>query len=181
MRPPAVSPELVEGLVRIRKKPKARPRKWSRQCYRYRSTQVVYALSRSRGRRLYGHGPVYGVDDDNKVLPRLFDKLVRVSRVGEFSVGHIPSWDEYKVPIVNDLRFMTGTNSSWQRPIAFDYGGYTPRRCSVQSSLGRCFGPSAAWEVRRSVLSDLFRIFEMWSRCNPNPKRKSAICVAYAV
>ena len=89
--------------------------------------QVAYAMSRSREHGgILGHGPIYGLDDDNKILPELLDMLVRVKRVGVFPVGNLGAYG-FESPLVDDSGYVSGSGSLWQphnRKFPFDFGGF---------------------------------------------------------
>ena len=88
--------------------------------------QVVYALSRTEENGgLLGHGPVYGLDDDNKLQPDLLDLLTRVDRIGIVPIGNLGA-DMWERPIVDELGSIVESGSPWQdgRKYAFDYGGF---------------------------------------------------------
>ena len=89
--------------------------------------QVAYALSRPREHGgVLGHGPLYGLDDDNKMLPELMDMLVRVERVGVLPVGNLGAYG-FESPIVDESGYVSGSGSLWQpfnRKFAFDFGGF---------------------------------------------------------
>ncbi|MCJ1307950.1 Galactosylgalactosylxylosylprotein 3-beta-glucuronosyltransferase 2 [Agyrium rufum] len=88
--------------------------------------QMVYALSRPEERGgLLGSGPVYGLDDDNKILPDLLDLLIRVERIGVVPVGNLGATG-FEAPIINELGEIIQSESLWQfRKYAFDYGGFS--------------------------------------------------------
>ena len=91
--------------------------------------QVVYALSRPEASGgLFGHGPVYGLDDDNKVLPDLLGLLTQVDRIGIVPVGNL-GMDSYEEPVVDNLGNIVESESlwgpEWGRKYAFDYGGFS--------------------------------------------------------
>lgn len=86
--------------------------------------QVVYALSKPGPRGLFRHGPVYGLDDDNKILPDLLDLLIKVQRVGVVPVGNLAG-GRWETPVINaDTGLVTDSDSPFRRKFAFDYGGY---------------------------------------------------------
>jgi hypothetical protein len=65
--------------------------------------QVVYALSRPKERGgLLGPGPVYGLDDDNRMLPDLLDLLIKVDRIGIIPMGNLGA-DGYERPVLDEL------------------------------------------------------------------------------
>jgi hypothetical protein len=101
--------------------------------------QVTYALSGSNG-GLFGHGPVYGLDDDNKILPELLTLLTKLTRIGAFPVGNLArGWES---PILDDAGFIIDTDSDFKRKFSFDYGGY-----SFNSSLlGTLISAPALWK-----------------------------------
>lgn len=78
--------------------------------------QMAYALSRPMPRGLFGHGPVYGMDDDNQVMPEFYDHAVTISRFGIIPVaafldaGHATLDEEL---IVNDKGVVTGIRAGW--------------------------------------------------------------------
>ena len=90
--------------------------------------QIVYALSRSKEQGgLFGHGPVYGLDDDNKILPDILSILTNVNRVGVFPMGNLGA-DGWEEPTVNEMGQVIESGSLWQpenRLYAFDYGGFS--------------------------------------------------------
>ena len=88
--------------------------------------QVVYALSRPEERGgLLGPGPVYGLDDDNKMLPDLLGLLVRVDRIGIVPVGNLGA-DAWEAPVVDELGEIVESESLWGfRKYAFDFGGFS--------------------------------------------------------
>ena len=99
--------------------------------------QLVYGLSRSFPKGLYGHGPVYGLDDDNKILPELLSLLTNVRRIGVLPVGNLGSgWES---PILDDLGKVTGSDSRWQRKFPFDFGGLAINSSLLGSAIS---GPS---------------------------------------
>ena len=89
--------------------------------------QVVHALSQSKEHKeLLGHGPVYGLDDDNKISPNLLSILTQVRQVGVFPMGNLGAygWEE---PVVDETGTVVGSGSLWQpenRLYPFDYGGF---------------------------------------------------------
>ena len=89
--------------------------------------QVAYAMSRPREHGgILGHGPIYGLDDDNKMLPELLDMLVRVERVGVFPVGNLGAYG-FESPLVDESGYVSGSGSLWQpfnRKFPFDFGGF---------------------------------------------------------
>ena len=89
--------------------------------------QLAYAMSRPREHGgIFGHGPIYGLDDDNKILPELLDMLVKVQRVGVFPVGNLGAYG-FEAPIVDESGYVSGSGSLWQpwnRKFPFDYGGF---------------------------------------------------------
>jgi len=119
--------------------------------------QVVYALSRPRPRGLFRHGPVYGLDDDNMMMPDLLGILVRVQRVGVFPVGNFPRGD-WEIPTVDEKTgFITGSTSPLQgRKFAFDYGAY-----AINSSLlgtmipGPSFWKHTSWAGETEFLDQI--------------------------
>ncbi|KAF2755455.1 hypothetical protein EJ05DRAFT_478466 [Pseudovirgaria hyperparasitica] len=84
--------------------------------------QVAYSLSRPQPRGLLGHGPVYGLDDDNKILPELLTLMTKLVRVGVFPVGNLRAGD-WEKPTIDD-GVVTGTDSPWQRKFSLDYGAF---------------------------------------------------------
>ncbi|MCJ1479308.1 RNA polymerase II subunit A C-terminal domain phosphatase [Lambiella insularis] len=88
--------------------------------------QVVYALSRPEDRGgLLGPGPVYGLDDDNKMLPDLLSLLIKVDRIGIVPVGNLGA-DAWEAPVVDELGEIVESESLWQwRKYAFDFGGFS--------------------------------------------------------
>jgi hypothetical protein len=87
--------------------------------------QVAYALSRPTG-GIFGHGPVYGLDDDNKILHNLLDLLVKVERVGVFPIGNLGAYG-FEEPEVDSAGQVVGSGSLWQplgRKFPFDFGGF---------------------------------------------------------
>ena len=90
--------------------------------------QIVYALSRSKEHGgLMGHGPVYGLDDDNKILSDILGVLTRVNRVGVFPMGNLGA-DGWEEPIVDEMGLVIESGSLWQpeeRLYPFDYGGFS--------------------------------------------------------
>ena len=88
--------------------------------------QVVYALSRPDAfGGLFGPGPVYGLDDDNKIQPDLLSMLTKVERVGVLGIGNLGP-DMWERPVVNELGELMGSESLWQdRKYPFDYGGFS--------------------------------------------------------
>ena len=87
--------------------------------------QMVYALSRPKG-GVFGHGPVYGLDDDNKILPGLLDMLVKVQRVGVFPIGNLGELG-FEDPLVDAHGEVVGSGSLWQpqeRRFPFDFGAF---------------------------------------------------------
>jgi Glycosyltransferase family 43 len=89
--------------------------------------QMVHSLARDRAQGgLFGHGPVYGLDDDNKILPELLDYLVQVQQIGVLPVGNFGTTDGYEKPILNYIGEVMGSESPWfTRKYPFDYGGFT--------------------------------------------------------
>ncbi|KAI4148616.1 MAG: hypothetical protein LQ340_005025 [Diploschistes diacapsis] len=89
--------------------------------------QVAYAMSRPREHGgILGHGPVYGLDDDNRMLPELLDMLTRLERVGVLPVGNLGAYG-FESPIVDDSGYVIGSGSIWQpatRIFPFDFGGF---------------------------------------------------------
>ena len=88
--------------------------------------QVVYALSRPEERGgLLGPGPVYGLDDDNKILPDLLDLLIKVNRIGIIPMGNLGA-DGYETPVLDELGEVVESESLWSyRKYAFDYGSFS--------------------------------------------------------
>lgn len=88
--------------------------------------QVVYALSRPEERGgLLGPGPVYGLDDDNKMLPDLLDLLIKVDRIGIIPMGNLGA-DGYETPVLDELGEVVESESLWSyRKYAFDYGSFS--------------------------------------------------------
>ena len=90
--------------------------------------QVAHALSRPKEHGgIFGHGPVYGLDDDNKMMPGLLDMLVKVERIGVLPVGNLGAYG-FEEPIVDSTGLVVGSGSIWQpasRKFAFDYGGFS--------------------------------------------------------
>ena len=88
--------------------------------------QVVHALSRPLDHGgILGHGPVYGLDDDNKILPELLSYLIKVDRLGVMPVGNLGA-DGFEAPIVNDLGEVVDSESLWMfRRFPFDFGGFS--------------------------------------------------------
>jgi hypothetical protein len=88
--------------------------------------QVVHALSRPLDHGgIIGHGPVYGLDDDNKIVPELLSYLTRVDRLGVMPVGNLGA-DGFEAPIVNDLGEVVDSESLWMfRKYPFDFGGFS--------------------------------------------------------
>lgn len=88
--------------------------------------QVVYALSRPEDRGgLLGPGPVYGLDDDNKMLPDLLSLLIKVDRIGIVPVGNLGE-DAWEEPVVDELGEIVESESLWPwRKYAFDFGGFS--------------------------------------------------------
>jgi hypothetical protein len=92
--------------------------------------QMVNALSRPTASNpsksgILGHGPVYGLDDDNKMQSDLLTVLTRVVRCGVFPVGNLGGPGGWESPTVDDEGVVTGANGPWPRTFPFDYGGYT--------------------------------------------------------
>ena len=89
--------------------------------------QLAYSMSRPREHGgILGHGPLYGLDDDNKVVPELLDMLVKLERVGVFPVGNLGPYG-FEAPIVDEDGYVSGSGSLWQpwnRKFPFDYGGF---------------------------------------------------------
>ena len=105
--------------------------------------QVVYALSRPEQRGgLLGPGPVYGLDDDNKMLPDLLDLLIKVKRIGIVPMGNLGA-DGYETPVLDELGEVVESESLWSyRKYAFDYGSF-----SFNSSLlGTVIGGPMFWK-----------------------------------
>jgi hypothetical protein len=102
--------------------------------------QMTYALSNSNS-GLLGHGPVYGLDDDNKMLPELLNILTKVTRVGAFPVGNL-GYDGWEGPIVDEEGVMIDTESGWKRKFSLDYGAYTFN----SSLLGTLITAPALWK-----------------------------------
>lgn len=90
--------------------------------------QVAHALSRPKEHGgILGHGPVYGLDDDNKILPGLLDMLVKVEHFGVLPVGNLGAYG-FEEPIVDSTGVVVGSGSLWQpsnRKFPFDYGGFS--------------------------------------------------------
>jgi len=88
--------------------------------------QVAYALSRPEGRGgVLGPGPVYGLDDDNKMLPDLLDLLIKVDRIGIIPMGNLGA-DGYETPVLDQLGEVVDSESLWSyRKYAFDYGSFS--------------------------------------------------------
>jgi hypothetical protein len=84
--------------------------------------QLVHALSRPQ-HGLLGHGPVYGLDDDNKILAGLLEMITKVVRIGVFPVGNLGP-DGWERPILNEEGEVVDSDSPWRRKFSFDYGGY---------------------------------------------------------
>jgi hypothetical protein len=102
--------------------------------------QMTYALSNSNS-GLLGHGPVYGLDDDNKMLPELLNILTKVTRVGAFPVGNL-GYEGWEGPIVDEEGVMIDTESGWKRKFSLDYGAYTFN----SSLLGTLITAPALWK-----------------------------------
>lgn len=102
--------------------------------------QMTYALSGSNG-GLLGHGPVYGLDDDNKMLPELLNVLTNVIRVGAFPVGNL-GFTGWEGPILDDEGVIVDTESGWKRKFSLDYGAYTFN----SSLLGTLITAPALWK-----------------------------------
>ena len=95
--------------------------------------QTVYALSRPGSAGLYGVGPIYGMDDDNKVIPNLFDLLTKVVQIGVFPVGNLgPGWETAIVD--DDLGAAIGG--------LFDYASFTYN----SSLLGTLISGPSFWK-----------------------------------
>ena len=114
--------------------------------------QLVHELTRPRPFPILGHGPVYGLDDDNKILPGLLDVLVKVMLVGVFPVGNLGSG--WEAPVVDEERgIVKGSTSPWgNRDFPFDYGGYTFN----SSALGTLITGPEFWEHRGFGGEDVF-------------------------
>lgn len=84
-----------------------------------------YAPSNPTGQGIFGHGPVYGLDDDNKMLSDLLTVLTRVVRCGVFPVGNLHGPGGWESPTMDEKGELTGADGPWTRPFSFDYGGYS--------------------------------------------------------
>lgn len=102
--------------------------------------QLVHALSRP-GHGLYGNGPVYGLDDDNKIVADLLELITRVVRIGVFPVGNLGP-DGWEKPILNEDGEVVDSNSPWRRKFSFDYGGYAFN----SSLLGTVISATKFWD-----------------------------------
>ncbi|KAF4548486.1 Hypothetical protein D9617_27g044530 [Elsinoe fawcettii] len=92
--------------------------------------QMVYALTRSGRGGLYGHGPVYGLDDDNLIVPGLLDRLIRVIRLGVVPVGNLSGgWE--KAEVDEDIGEAVGG--------LFDYGSFSYNSTLLGTAIS---GPS---------------------------------------
>jgi hypothetical protein len=105
--------------------------------------QVVYALSRPDAfGGLFGPGPVYGLDDDNKIQPDLMNMLVKVERIGVLGVGNLGP-DMWERPVVNELGEVIESESLWNgRKYPFDYGGF----CFNSTLLGTVVSGPMFWK-----------------------------------
>ncbi|TKX23061.1 putative glycosyltransferase family 43 protein [Elsinoe australis] len=98
--------------------------------------QMVYALSRAGTSGLYGHGPVYGLDDDNKILPNLLDRLIEVVRLGVFPVGNLSGDDGWEKALIDEtLSVVVGG--------LFDYGSFTYN----STVLGTLISGPSFWKI----------------------------------
>jgi hypothetical protein len=88
--------------------------------------QLIYSLTQTRERGgLLGHGPVYCLDDDNKMAPELLGILTRLHRIGVFPVGNFGVKGGYEKPTVSPIGEVMGSNSPWpNRTYPFDNAGY---------------------------------------------------------
>ena len=89
--------------------------------------QVAHALSpNSLDGGLLGHGPIYGLDDDNKILPDLLSLLIKVQRIGAFQIGGFETATAWEGPQVDDdTGEVKSSNSPFVRRFGFDYGAFT--------------------------------------------------------
>lgn len=88
--------------------------------------QSIYALSQKWQRGgVLGHGPVYCLDDDNKILPELLTLMTRLKRIGVFPVGNFGVPGGYEIPILSPIGEVMGSNSPWpNRTYPFDNAGF---------------------------------------------------------
>lgn len=119
--------------------------------------QVVYAMSRPRPRGLFRHGPVYGLDDDNKLLPDLLDILIGVQRVGVFPVGNFPHGGWESPAIDEKTGFVAGSTSPLQgRKFAFDYGAYAFNSSLLGTMIsGPSFWKHTSWAGETEFLEQV--------------------------
>ncbi|KAI1621170.1 nucleotide-diphospho-sugar transferase [Exophiala viscosa] len=101
--------------------------------------QMVYALSRQGVGGLYGHGPVYGLDDDNKILPELLNKITQVVRVGVVPVGNLGFWGWETPDVDKELGEVTHPGNHIG---TFDYGGFAFN----SSLLGTAISGPSFWK-----------------------------------
>ena len=88
----------------------------------------------------WADGPVYGLDDDNKILPGLFSLLVKVERIGVIPVGNLGG-EGWEAPGINDFGDVVEPGDR-NRKYGFDYGGYTFN----SSLLGTQISGAAFWK-----------------------------------
>ena len=88
--------------------------------------QLIYTLTKSRQRGgLFGDGPVYCLDDDNKIVTGLLDLLKKVGHIGVFPVGNFGVKGGYEKPIISPIGEVMGSNSPWKnRTYPFDNAGF---------------------------------------------------------
>lgn len=125
--------------------------------------QMVYALSRQSGAGIYGHGPVYGLDDDNKILPELLDRITRLERIGVLPVGNLlGGWESPSVD--EDLGEVVGAANLLG---SFDYGGLAFN----SSLLGTAISGPSFWKW-----TDFAREGELMAQFTSNVRDLEPLC-----
>ncbi|KAH8667121.1 nucleotide-diphospho-sugar transferase [Xylariales sp. PMI_506] len=130
--------------------------------------EMVYALSRPRPRGLFGHGPVYGMDDDNEIAPNLLGMLTKLIRLGVFDVGMAKSdgtVDFWEGPIVNNDGVITGSTGPPGRKFSLDYGAFAYNSSVLGSYLkGPYFWDFKGWAGETEFLE---RMVDKYSQLEP--------------
>ncbi|KAF2220361.1 hypothetical protein BDZ85DRAFT_204567 [Elsinoe ampelina] len=127
--------------------------------------QMIYALTRSGRGGLYGHGPVYGLDDDNKIVPGLFDKLVKVVRLGVVPVGNLLVGPDLvgfeKAKVDEDIGEAVGG--------LFDYGSFTFNSTLLGTAIsGPSFWKHTGWGGEGAFLDQFGTVRSYELLCGKN-------------
>ena len=105
--------------------------------------QLIHTLTQDRRRGgLFGHGPVYCLDDDNKMLPELLTRMTTLERIGVFPVGNFGVVGGYEKPLISPIGRVMGSNSPWRRRYPFDNAGFAFN----SSLLGTAISGPAYWK-----------------------------------